>query len=117
MIYGYSGATPEFLIDFADYFPGAADHPLEVNYRCPPAVVDAARHLLGYNRERVAKTIRSPEGRVDPVPMATGVLAGRGPVVVERVARDALAGRARRGDRRLAGRGCGPCPTSPCWPG
>ena len=39
VIYGYSGATPEFLIDFADYFPGAADHPLEVNYRCPPAVV------------------------------------------------------------------------------
>ena len=63
VIYGYSGATPEFLIDFAAYFPGAADHPLEVNYRCPPAVVDAARHLLTYNHERVAKTIRSPEGR------------------------------------------------------
>jgi len=93
VIYGYSGATPEYLIDFADYFPGAADHPLEVNYRCPPAIVDAARHLLDYNRERVVKIIRSPEGRVDPVPMATGILAGRGPVVVETVAADALAGR------------------------
>ena len=69
VIYGYSGATPEFLIDFATYFPGAADHPLEVNYRCPPAVVDAARHLLSYNHERVVKTIRSPEGRTDPAPV------------------------------------------------
>jgi len=94
VIYGYSGASPEFLIDFAGYFPGAVDHPLEVNYRCPPSVVDAARHLLGYNRERVAKTIRSPDGRVDPAPSATGLLAGRGPVVVELAPADALAGRA-----------------------
>ena len=94
VIYGYSGATPEFLIDFATYFPGAADHPLEVNYRCPPAVVDAARHLLSYNHERVVKTIRSPEGRTDPAPARSGLLAGTGPVVVERAPTDALAGRA-----------------------
>jgi DNA helicase II / ATP-dependent DNA helicase PcrA len=92
VIYGYAGATPEFLIDFADYFPGAVDHPLEVNYRCPPAVVDAARHLLGYNRERVAKVIRSSEGRIDPPPVAGGPLAGRGPVTVEAAPADALAG-------------------------
>jgi DNA helicase-2/ATP-dependent DNA helicase PcrA len=94
VIYGYSGATPEFLIDFADYFPGAADHPLEVNYRCPPAVVDAARHLLSYNHERVTKTIRSPEGRTDPVPSSTGRPGGGGAVVTERAATDALAGAA-----------------------
>jgi DNA helicase-2/ATP-dependent DNA helicase PcrA len=94
VIYGYSGATPEFLVDFDRYFPGAADHPLEVNYRCPPAVVDAARHLLSYNHERVAKTIRSAECRTDAVPDPGGVLAGGGPVVVETAAADALAGRA-----------------------
>ena len=94
VIYGYSGATPEFLIDFADYFPGAADHPLEVNYRCPPAVVDAARHLLSYNHDRVAKTIRSPEGRPDPVPTADGLLGGRGAVGVEEAPADGLAARA-----------------------
>jgi DNA helicase-2/ATP-dependent DNA helicase PcrA len=92
VIYGYSGATPEFLIDFAGYFPGAADHPLEVNYRCPPAVVEAARHLLDYNRERVRKTIRSPEGRTDPLPASNGLLAGRGPVVVETAPASALVG-------------------------
>ncbi len=94
VIYGYSGATPEFLIDFAEYFPGATDHPLEVNYRCPPAVVAAARHLLTYNHERVAKTIRSPEGRTDPAPMTAGPLAGVGPLVVELGTADALAGMA-----------------------
>jgi DNA helicase-2/ATP-dependent DNA helicase PcrA len=94
VIYGYSGATPEFLIEFARYFPGAADHPLEVNYRCPPGVVDAARHLLSYNHERVVKTIRSPGDRIDPPSPASGPLAGSGPVLVDRVPNDGLAGRA-----------------------
>ena len=58
VIYGHAGADPGFLLDFARLFPGAADHPLEVNYRCPAAVVDAARHLLSYNDRRVAKVIR-----------------------------------------------------------
>ncbi len=67
VLYGYSGATPEYLIRYDRYFPGAAHHALEVNYRCPPAVVDAAAHLLGYNRERVVKTIRAAPGRLsDP---------------------------------------------------
>jgi len=56
-IYGHSGASPQFLLRFAELFPGAGEHALEVNYRCPPAVVDAARTLLSYNDERVAKTI------------------------------------------------------------
>ncbi len=59
VIYGYSGADPGFLINFADYFPAAADHPLEVNYRCPPVIVDSARMLLSHNRRRVAKVMRA----------------------------------------------------------
>jgi len=94
VIYGYTGASPEFLIDFDRYFPGAADHPLEVNYRCPSAVVDAARHLLTYNHARVAKTIRSPEDRGDPPPATSGPLAGQGPVVVELAPAEAMASRA-----------------------
>jgi DNA helicase II / ATP-dependent DNA helicase PcrA len=94
VIYGYTGASPEFLIDFADYFPGAADHPLEVNYRCPPSVTDAARHLLSYNHERVPKTIRSPGDARDPTPTTSGILAGAGPVVVETSPADRSAGRA-----------------------
>ena len=57
-IYGFSGATPEWLISFHRMFPGAGEHRLEVNYRCPPTVVHAAATLLTHNRRRVAKTIR-----------------------------------------------------------
>ena len=59
VIYGYSGADPGFLLEYGRYFPGAAERALEVNYRCPPEVVDAAVHLLSYNRRRVAKRIRA----------------------------------------------------------
>jgi DNA helicase II / ATP-dependent DNA helicase PcrA len=65
-IYGYAGASPEWLISFDRLFPGAGDHPLEVNYRCPPAVVEAAATLLTHNRRRVSKTIRPrPDRTVD----------------------------------------------------
>ena len=43
-IYGYNGADPAWLIDFADLFPGAGEHPLEVNYRCPAGIVARRRH-------------------------------------------------------------------------
>lgn len=62
VIYGYAGADPGFLIDFARYFPGATNYALEVNYRCPTGVVDAAARLLTRNKRRVPKTIRSGSG-------------------------------------------------------
>ena len=57
-IYGHVGADPRFLVDYARYFPGAAEHALEVNYRCPAPVTAAAATLLTYNDVRVAKDIR-----------------------------------------------------------
>ncbi len=71
VIYGHAGADPAFLIDFEQLFPGAADHPLEVNYRCPALVVRQAADLLSYNERRVAKAVR-------PGPKASRG-AGRGP--------------------------------------
>ena len=92
VIYGYSGATPEFLIDYPRYFPGAGAHALTVNYRCPTAVIDAARHLLSYNARRLEKDIHAPEGRAD-VPGAFGApLNGSGPVAVLKAPADGLAG-------------------------
>ncbi len=63
-IYGYNGADPTSLIDFAALFPGAGDHPLTVNYRCPAGVVGSADRLLRHNRRRVPKIIRA--GTDDP---------------------------------------------------
>ncbi len=62
-IYGYAGASPSWLIDFSDLFPGAATHDLQVNYRCGPSLVEAAATLLTHNRRRVDKTIRARPGR------------------------------------------------------
>ncbi|MGD0874339.1 MAG: ATP-dependent DNA helicase UvrD2 [Acidimicrobiales bacterium] len=65
-IYGYAGATPRWLVDFGHWFPGAALHSLEVNYRCPPPVVTAASNLLTRNRLRVPKVIRPAPRDQDP---------------------------------------------------
>lgn len=61
-IYGFNGADPQWLIDFAQHFPFAGDHPLEVNYRCPDDVVRAAATLLQHNVRRVPKVIRAAAG-------------------------------------------------------
>ena len=57
-IYGFSGATPEWLVRFEDHVPEAVHHALEVNYRCPAPVVEAAFNLVSHNTVRVAKQIR-----------------------------------------------------------
>ncbi len=59
-IYGYAGASPQWLIDFHKYFPGADRHHLHVNYRCPTPVIGAASNLLSHNLRRIDKQIIAP---------------------------------------------------------
>ena len=87
-IYGYSGASPRWLIEYERFFPGAVRHLLGVNYRCPPAVVEAASNLLSHNRHRIAKDIEprpghpsaSDDRQVDVIAVHDG-----GSAVVDRV--------------------------------
>ena len=74
VIYGYAGADPGFLIDYRKYFPGAATYDLQTNYRCPAAVVDAARTLLSHNRRRIDKTIRAAGGESSSGAAADGLV-------------------------------------------
>jgi superfamily I DNA/RNA helicase len=95
VIYGYAGATPEFLIEFPRYFPGASGHALTVNYRCPPGLIDAARHVLSYNERRLDKEIHAPVGRTDGLAQLARFdepLKGSGPVAVLKTPADGLAG-------------------------
>lgn len=62
-IYGFTGATPEWLIDYERWFPHATPYALEVNYRCAPAVVEGVSLLLPHNHQRVDKLIRTPDHR------------------------------------------------------
>ncbi|MDQ3945193.1 MAG: UvrD-helicase domain-containing protein, partial [Actinomycetota bacterium] len=93
VIYGYAGADPGFLIDFPRFFPGAAAYDLEVNYRCPGAVVTAADHLLSHNHRRIPKTIRPNPGRgghpSDETPLQVRLVSDTdlGPATVEVVER------------------------------
>ena len=64
-VYGFSGADPAWLVEFGRWFPGATEHALEVNYRCPVDVVEAVDRLLRRNSVRVDKTIRLAPGRTD----------------------------------------------------
>jgi DNA helicase-2/ATP-dependent DNA helicase PcrA len=72
-IYGYNGADPTWLIDYESLFPGAEDHPLEVNYRCPADVVDGAGRMLRRNARRVPKLIRA--SKADAVGMRVAATA------------------------------------------
>ena len=63
-IYGFTGAKPDWLIDYRRWFPEATHLALEINYRCPPDVVSAAATLLTHNLRRVDKVISAPAERV-----------------------------------------------------
>jgi DNA helicase-2/ATP-dependent DNA helicase PcrA len=95
-IYGYAGATPRWLVDFERWFPGSATHSLEVNYRCPPAVVGAAANLLSRNAVRVDKVIRPAGG-----PPGDAAPARSGPSALTVVVADGDAGPGRRTAERV----------------
>jgi DNA helicase II / ATP-dependent DNA helicase PcrA len=65
-IYGFAGADPSFLEDFAQHFPGGTSIRLQVNYRSTPQVVRTAAAVLGRNEQPVA--VRSTR---DDGPMPT----------------------------------------------
>lgn len=56
-IYGFRGAAPERLRDFLTAYPNAKQYLLNVNYRCPTAVVEAAGKLIGENQDRLPKKL------------------------------------------------------------
>jgi DNA helicase-2/ATP-dependent DNA helicase PcrA len=85
-IYGYAGATPEWLVRFNEFFPGSSMHALEVNYRCPTEVVSAASNLLSRNALRVDKRIRPRPSAVDDR-SALRVMAGDEPAALQTAAR------------------------------
>ncbi len=66
-IYGWRLADVRRVLGLAERLPGLRRIDLEVNYRCPPVVVERAVRLVERNEERFVKTIR-------PGPFASGRL-------------------------------------------
>ncbi len=60
-IYTFTGATPEFLLGFADRHPGARTVTLADNYRSSPQILELANRLVAVG-PRGALTATQPEG-------------------------------------------------------
>ncbi|ETZ04713.1 MULTISPECIES: ATP-dependent helicase [Holospora] len=58
-IYGWRGASIENILRFQEDFPGAYIIPLEENYRSSPSILSGASQLIGNNRLRHGKILRT----------------------------------------------------------
>jgi DNA helicase II / ATP-dependent DNA helicase PcrA len=66
-IYGWRGADVENILRFPKDFPKAQLIQLEVNYRSSESILTAASSLIGYNKNRYAKVLRSAKAKGDAV--------------------------------------------------
>jgi DNA helicase II / ATP-dependent DNA helicase PcrA len=57
-IYSWRGAQPEFLLRFAEHYPGCAEVLLESNHRSTPQIISLANRVIANNRLRHNKTGR-----------------------------------------------------------
>lgn len=58
-IYGFRGAKPDIMQQFAKDYPQMESCILDTNYRCSGAVVEAAGKLICHNKNRLPKEIHS----------------------------------------------------------
>ncbi|HLP23333.1 MAG TPA: ATP-dependent helicase [Microbacteriaceae bacterium] len=68
-IYSFAGASPNYLLNFADHFPNAREFRLERNYRSSAAIVDRANTLMRGRPGALRLTAVFPEG---PAPEFVG---------------------------------------------
>lgn len=65
-IYKFRGARPEIMMGFEKDYPKAARLVLDTNYRSSRQIVEAAGKVIGHNRTRFPKDIRSARGNGRP---------------------------------------------------
>lgn len=68
-IYGFRGASADFMIRFPERFPSAKTVVFKDNFRSTKALVDAAQSLISNNKLRISKDIRSGKGIDGVLPM------------------------------------------------
>ena len=56
-IYRFRGSKPEIMLHVPKDYPEVKQVQLEINYRCPKAIVDASQKLITQNKERFPKKI------------------------------------------------------------
>ena len=66
-IYAFRGARVGNMADFVREFQVGHQIKLEQNYRSHSHILDAANHLIGHNKGRLGKTLRTTLGAGEPV--------------------------------------------------
>lgn len=56
-IYRFRGSKPEIMLHVPKDYPEVKQVQLEINYRCPKAIVEASQKLISQNKERFSKKI------------------------------------------------------------
>src|SRR3954454_1281393 len=77
-IYSFTGASPAFLLSFADHWPGARVVPLVRNYRSTPQVLELANRLIaaeGRSKRLVPTHDDGPAPTISRLPSAEHELA------------------------------------------
>lgn len=77
-IYGYQGARPEFFVDFEERFAPATTTELQLNYRCPPSVVEASNALMTGSDIETTKSLEAASSNPDRTPTVHIVPGGGG---------------------------------------
>ena len=66
-IYAFRGARVGNMADFVREFQVQHQIKLEQNYRSFSNILDSANHLIGHNKTRLGKTLRTDQGAGEPV--------------------------------------------------
>src|SRR5574343_581426 len=66
-IYAFRGARVGNMADFVREFDVQHQIKLEQNYRSYSNILDSANHLIGHNKSRLGKTLRTTQGAGEPV--------------------------------------------------
>lgn len=76
-IYGFRGCTPEFIIDLEKHLGRPIEsHELQINYRCPPVIVEHADRLIRHNEWRIPKNPRAASDAVAQIHVISSLSAG-----------------------------------------
>ena len=68
-IYGWRGATVENMLQFDSVYPDTVAIRLEENYRSTNRILEAANHVISYNKGRKGKNLWSKKGQGELVRM------------------------------------------------
>ncbi len=76
-IYGFRGCTPEYIIELEKHLGRPIEgHELQINYRCPPVIVEHADRLIRHNTWRIPKNPRAASDMVAQIHVISSLSAG-----------------------------------------